>query len=322
MDLARGRKAWPFFAAALGLFIVWSNSFVAASFLLGREHGRAQLDFLSLTVSRFAIIGPLCLAWSFLFRREVSVALLRRFPVRLPIAGLLSVPVYNLALFAGQQHGIPVPVASLTTALTPLFVMLLAAGFLGERLSARKGAAFLVAVSGLLIIAFSRGGARDIAAYPALIALTALAPLSWSIYSILSQPVVRFAEPLDWTFLSIGLGSLPLVALAPFKGGREMLALDRGGWGALLYLALLCSLGGYAVWSWLLKHLPASSVGFFTFLNPPLSALSKLTLVALFPAVFVWHLSGMELAGGALALAGLAIAVWPRRAGARPSPAG
>jgi drug/metabolite transporter (DMT)-like permease len=300
-------------AAALGLFLVWSNSFVAASFLLGREHGPARLDFVSLTVARFALIGPLCLAWSFLARRRVSLELLKRFPVRLPVAGLLSVPAYNLALFAGQQLGIPVPVASLTTALTPLFVMLLAAAVLGEALSPRKAIAFLVALSGLVVIALSRGGERGLASYPALLALTALAPLSWSIYSILSQPITRHAAPLDWTFLSIGLGSLPLLAVAPWRGGPELRALDAPGWGALLYLSLLCSLAGYAVWSWLLQHLPASSVGFFTFLNPPLAALSKLTLVALFPAVFVWHLARAELLGGGLALAGLAIVVWPRR---------
>ena len=307
------RRALPYVLTALGLFLVWSNSFVAASFLLGRERGAPRFDFASLTVARFATIGPVCLAYAFLLRRKVSLELLRRFPVRLPVAGLLSVPAYNLALFGGQQLGIPVPVASLTTALTPLFVMLLAAAFLGERLALRKAIAFLVAVSGLLVIAFSRGGERELVAYPALIALTALAPLSWSIYSILSQPITRFADPLDWTFLSIGLGSLPLLAISPWIGGPELAKLDGAGWGALLYLSVLCSLAGYAVWSWLLRHLPASSVGFFTFLNPPLAALSKLTLVALFPAVFIWHLSRMELLGGALALAGLAIAIWPRR---------
>jgi O-acetylserine/cysteine efflux transporter len=321
MQAARGRRAWPFVVAALALFFVWSNSFVAASYLLGRERGAAQLDFVTLTAARFATIGPVCLIFAFVFRRRQSLALLRRYPVRLPVAGLLSVPLYNLALFYGQQHGIPVPVASLTTALTPLFVTLLAAWFLGERLSLRKTFAFLVSVSGLVTIALSRGGDLDLSAYPALIAVTALAPLSWSIYSILGQEVARVASPIDWTYLSIGLGSVPLLLVLPWHGAREIAALDRGGWGALLYLSVLCTLAGYAVWSWLLRHLPASSVGFFTFLNPPLASLSKLALVALFPTVFVWRLSPLEALGGALALTGLAIAVWPRRSGAPVSPA-
>ena len=105
MRASPGRGKWVYIAAAFGLFLVWSNSFVAASFLLGRERGPASFDFASLTVARFATIGPLCLAWVFGFRRRVSVELLRRFPLRLPVCGLLSVPVYNLALFAGQVVG-------------------------------------------------------------------------------------------------------------------------------------------------------------------------------------------------------------------------
>ena len=89
------------------------------------------------------------------------------------------------------------------------------------------------------------------------------------------------------------------------------LALSTTVGAALLYLSLLCTLAGYAVWGWLLRHLPATSVGFFTFLNPPLASLSKIVLVALFPSVFVWQLSRMELLGGLLAFAGLAIALWP-----------
>lgn len=305
-----GRKSWPVLLAALALFLVWSNSFVAASYLLGGERGSARFDFASLTAARFAIIGPLCLAYCFLLRRRQSLSLLRRYPVRLPAAALLSVPFYNLALYYGQQHGIPVPVASLTTALTPLFVVLLAAWFLGERLTPRKGLAFLVAVAGLALIAVARDGGGT--AYPLLVAITALAPLSWSIYTILGQSAVRAASPLDWTFLTIGLGSLPLLAALPWHGGAELRALHPGGWFALLYLAFLCTLAGYAVWSWLLRRLAASSVGFLPFLNPPLATLSKIALVALFPATFVWHLTTLEAAGGGLTLAGLAIAVWPR----------
>jgi O-acetylserine/cysteine efflux transporter len=311
MHVSRGRRIWPFLAAAFALFLVWSNSFVAASYLLGGERGAPRMDWIGLSAARFATIGPICLIYSFLFRRAASLALLRRYPWRFAAGALLSVPFYNLCLYWGQQHGIPVPVASLTTALTPLFVMLLSAAFLGERLSVRKGFAFLVALSGLVTIAFSRGDARAIGAYGLLLLVTALAPLCWSIYSILSQPVARVASPLDSTFLTIGLGSLPLLAILPWHGGPELRALDAGGWTALLYLSLLCTLAGYAVWSWLLRHLPATSVGFFTFLNPPLASLSKIVLVALFPSVFVWQLTRMELLGGLLALAGLAIALWP-----------
>lgn len=312
-------------AVGVALFVVWSNSFVAASFLLGGERSAPRLDAVGLTVARFLPIVPFCLAWA-LFRSRQSVAIVRRFPVRTAVAALLSVPAYNLALYSGQQLGVPAPVASITTALTPLFVMLLAALFLGERIPWRQRFAFAIALSGLAVIAASRGvggggPARTPWEYAGLLALTALAPLCWSIYSILSKPIAAVASPLDWTFLTVGLGGLPLALLLPARA-RQIAALDGPGWGAVLFLGVLCTLAGYAVWAWLLRHLPASTAGFFTFLNPPLTALSKLALSLLLPATFLWQLHPLELAGAALTLAGLALALAPAgaRRGARSVP--
>jgi O-acetylserine/cysteine efflux transporter len=327
------RRTWIYLAAGLALFLVWSNSFIAASYLLGGERPAAQFDWLGLSAARFAPLAPLCLLYCFLFRRRQSVALLRRHPVRLPVAGLLAVPVYNLALYYGQQHGIPPPVASVTTALSPLSLLLFAALFLGEPLTPRKGTAFFIAVAGLFTLALSRGGFTGLPSFGLLLAITAIAPLSWTAYTVLSKGAVgaNLAErsrtsggtteirenssPLDWTYLTIGIGSLPLLLLLPWHGGREMLALGSGGWLAIFHLTVLSALLGYAVWSWLLQHLPASTVAFFIFLNPPLTLLSKLLLATVLPGIFVARWIPLELLGGALALAGLAIAIWPARPG-------
>ena len=107
-------------------------------------------------------------------------------------------------------------------------------------------------------------------------------------------------------------GSLPLLPLVPWYGGPALLALDARGWSWLLYLSLLGTVGGNAVWSWLLKHLPASRTGFTIFLNPPLTAGSKALLAALFPAAFTFHIAKWEWIGGLLALTGVALAVLKR----------
>jgi drug/metabolite transporter (DMT)-like permease len=218
---------------------------------------------------------------------------------------------------------VPAPVASLVTALVPLVLLVLAALFLAEPLTGRKVAAFSIALAGLATIAVSHrviatgaggGGARASAlGYAGLLGVTALAPLCWSVFSVLSKPVTAEASPLDWTSLTLGLGSLPLVAALPWRGGRELAALDGAGWGALLYLSILCTVVGYAVWSALLRRLPASTVGFFTFLNPPLTAASKWALAVALPATFAWDVAPLELAGAGLALAGLALALAPSR---------
>ena len=117
------------------LFVVWSNSFIAMSYLLGAETGSARFDWVSLAGARFVPAAAICAVWCFGFRRLESVAILRGHWRRLLPCGVLVVPAYNLAIHYGQERGVPAPVASLTTTLVPLFVLALAAGFLSHRQS-------------------------------------------------------------------------------------------------------------------------------------------------------------------------------------------
>ena len=306
------RPVAPYLLAAFGLFLFWSNSFIAASYLLGTEGGPARLDFVSLSVVRFVPILPLCLIYCFGFYRKESLALLRKHPWRLLFCGLLGSPGYSLVLYYGQENGVPPSVASLTTALLPLFVMLLAAVFLGEALTKRRVVAFLVALIGLVIIALSKGDPREALDYGRILAVTAMAPFFWSIYSIIAKPVMARSSPLVFTYLAISIGSVPLLAMFPWKGREELSLMPMDGWIAVLYLSVLCTFGGYAVWTWLLRHLPASTLGFTVFFNPPLTTTSTLLLSLLFPTVFLWQLNLLEWLGGGLALVGLALAVWPQ----------
>jgi drug/metabolite transporter (DMT)-like permease len=307
------RPVGLYLLGAFGLFLIWSNSFIAAALLLGREGRPASFDWMGLSVARFIPIALICLLYCVVFRRAETLRILRHYPIRLVVCGLLGAPVYNLVLYYGQQHGVPPSVASLTTALVPLFTMVLAAIFLEERLTSRRVLAFVVALVGLVIIALSKGDLRSVLDYGLVLGITALAPLSWSIYSILSKPIMRTASPLVWTYLSIAVGSIPLLIITPWVGGPEMLALDAQGWIAVLYLSVLCTLLGYWLWTWLLRHLPASTLGFTAFFNPPLTTTSKMLLSLLFPTVFIWQMNALEWLGGGLALAGLALAVTSRR---------
>ena len=150
--------------------------------------------------------------------------------------------------------------------------------------------------------------------YTLLIVIAALAPLSWSIYSVVSKPLTGRVSPIVWTYLSICIGSLYVLPWLPGWTWPRWSVLDATGWLALLYLSIPCTVLGFAVWTWLLRHLPATSVGFSVFLNPPLTTLSKYVVAALLPAVFVFTITAREWVGGIFTLIGLAIAVYsPRR---------
>jgi drug/metabolite transporter (DMT)-like permease len=307
-------RGWIIVALTLGLFMVWSNSFIAISFLLGRDGAPARFDWLGLTAARFLLAGAICTVYCFGFRRRESLDLLRSHWARLIACGFFAVPAYNLTLYYGQEHGVPAPIASLTTTLVPLFVMLLAALTLGERLTLRRVAGFGVAAAGMLVISSAKKGGLGLD-YPTLIGITALAPLSWSIYSVLSKPMMRHASPILWTYLAIILGAVQVAPLLFLGAASQWAGLDSTGWAALLYLAVPCTVLGFALWTWLLQHLPASTVGFTVFLNPPLTTTWKFLLATVAPATFAFSVLPREWFGGSLTLIGMAIAVYrPRHA--------
>lgn len=303
--------------ATLGLFAVWSNSFVAMSFLLGSEAGARRLDWVSLTAARFLPAAAICGLWCAIARRRDAVAVLRAHPVRLVACGAMMVPGYNFALYYGQQHGVPAPVASLTTALVPLFVMLLAVPILGETIGREKSLGFAVSFAGMLLVATARGNDGG-TVYPALVATVAIAPLCWSVYSVISKPIAGRIDPVLWTYLGTAVGGAMILPLLALPGVRDQWrALDAAGHLAVAYLVLPCTVLGFAVWTWLLRHLPASSVGFTVFLNPPMTLASKFLLATAFPATFLFTVRTGEWIGGVVTLAGLAIALDPRRRGRR-----
>lgn len=300
--------------AALLLFGIWSNSFVAIEYLVAGP--QPAFDWLSLTVARFLPAAALCLVYCLVRRRRESLLALRFHGPRLVACGALAVPLYNFALGFGQQQGVPAPVASLTTTLAPLFIMLLAGLFLDERPTVESVIGLAVAAGGMWLITTARGG--EGAPYSWAVLITAGAPLSWACYSVLSKPVAGSVSPVVWSYLATGIGGLLVAPWLPGRVWRQWAELDAAGWLALEYLTLPCTVLGFALWTWLLRHLPASSVGLTVFLNPPLTTLSKAVLARLAPASFTFSIGGREWLGGAVVLAGLAIGLSRRLAARSP----
>jgi drug/metabolite transporter (DMT)-like permease len=298
---------WLLATGTFALFFFWSQSFVAIEWLL--HEGR--FDWLSLTSARFLLVSALGGGWLLAFRRAEAAAVLRAHWRRVAAAGLFCVPGYNLALYWGQQQQVAAPIASLLTTLAPLFVMLLSALFLSERITARRGLGFLVAVAGVTLIAHSGAGHRG-ESYPLLIGVTALGPLSWSFFTVISKPVTGKVPPLVWTYLCITAGTIPTLFWLPFRGLPELIALDGVGWLYFLHLVLLCTVLGFALWVWLLSRLPATSLGFTIFLNPPMTTAQKLMLAAAFPAVFAFTVTSGEILGGVVMLVGVGVATVSR----------
>lgn len=267
--LKPGRSSWFVYGMLVVLFVVWSNSFHAIAYL----RQQMQVSAGDLVTLRFGPVAPFCLLYC-LWRWGESRELIKRHWARLLIVGALAVPGYNLALNWGQAR-VPAGTASLLIATNPVFVYLLAVAFLDERIRRTKVLGLALAFGGVWgLVQFQHGQFGGTYVRYALVIL--LAPLAWALATVAGKPVMGRRDPLLFTMAATGMGSLPYLAVLATGGGatHEALgSLSQTGWIALVYLSLGCTVFGYLVWFWALRHLSASSVAAFVFLNPPLTML-------------------------------------------------
>jgi len=255
------------YAWMLTLFVIWSNSFHSISYFRQQAHVSAG----DLVTLRFGPLVPFCLVFCLLHRRAL-LRMIRQDGLRLLLAALLAVPGYNLPLNWGQGR-VPPATASLLIATNPVFIYLLALAFLGERARWAKVGGLAISFAGVYgLLALQHGQFGNTYLGYALVVL--ISPIAWSLATVIGKPATGRHDPLLFTFAATGLGSVPyMVGLIAGTGDTHtaIATMTPTGWIALAHLSLLCTIAGYAIWFWALKHLPASSVGAFVFLNPPLT---------------------------------------------------
>ena len=280
-------------ALAAAVALVWGVNFVAI------DVGLETFPPLLFVALRFALAA------------FPAVLLVRRPNVRVVwviVIGLfLSVGQFGL-LFVGIHAGLPAGLSSLVIQLQTVFTLGLAVVFLGERPTRAQLAGAAVALAGLALIAAGRAQGVPLVA----VLLVVAAAASWGAANVctrLARPDDGFAL-LVWASLA---GPLPLGALSLWLEGRSEIAhafatLTVPAVLSLLYVVVAATLGGFGAWTWLLVRHPASSVAPFSLLAPVAALLSTWLARGERP-------TAAELAGGAVILAGLAIATLrPREA--------
>jgi len=258
------------FLMLLLTFLIWSNSFIAIKILL------ARMGAMDLVKLRFLPVGLISITIILLFYRRQAGAIIREHPVRTIFSGLLSVTLYNLLLNSGMHYVEP-NAASLLIALNPLITLLLAVRFLGEKMTARRLVGTLITFAGLvLVVLLGRVGESSgtfISFEKIPFALMVLgAPLSWAACTVIVKPVLKKHSPVIFNFLSLTVGSLPLIFLVdrPFFNLVKSLSLKEIG--ASAFLSLACTILAFGLWNIAIRHWHVSSVSLFVYLNPPLTA--------------------------------------------------
>ncbi len=153
--------------------------------------------------------------------------------------------------------------AALLYASTPVFVLILSALMLGERMTLVRTIGILVAFFGVLIVIFERGVSLT-SEYTIGNLIILVAVLAWALFTILGKRQVMTYGALQATVAASVAGT---ALLAPF-GLFSTMASSVGSytvtdWSGILYLGIGTSVVGYLLWYYALRRIDASRLAVF-----------------------------------------------------------
>lgn len=290
MDTGQGRSEMALVAAAA---FIWGTIGVAVSLL----YGIAETNPLSVGFLRLLISAPALLL---LGRLLVGPGFLRARREHLGAMALIG------AAFAGYQvcYFAAIPRLGVATAVLinicsgPLFTAVLARVFLGERQTPITLLAMAGAIAGTALLVGGRPVALPAGELAAGAALALGAGLCYSLVLLGSRAVAAHYHPLQPIALAFTLGTLILLPFA--LAGGLALSYSPAGWGLLLYLGLVPTALGYALYLRGLRSVPATSAAILTLLEPLGSAILALLFLG-------ERLSPLGVGGAALLLASMAL---------------
>jgi drug/metabolite transporter (DMT)-like permease len=282
--------AWVVLLATL---VLWSGNWIVA---------RAVRDDISPGIATAGRLAIVALALAPFAWRGLAAKLPRLGARDWRVMGLLAVSGggLHLALQWLGLHFTTATSATLYLSTAPIFILLLAAPVLGERIFARQWAGVALSLAGVTLI-----GTQGRFADPSfnLGDLCALASMVlWGAYTVILRLRRDALEMVEYLALLCALG---LACLAPWVIAEALLGmtlrLSGAGVAAVLYSAFGSLLLAYAGWSYVVTRLGAARAGVTMHLMPAISVV----LAALFlgERPYWYHFAGVALILGGVTLA-------------------
>jgi len=231
---------------------------------------------------------------------------------RLVLYGLLGVS-FNQVLFITGLFLTTAINTTILTATIPVFT-LAAAVLLGrERMTVRAALGLGLAAAGALVLLNARRFAWSSASFRGDLLILANCT-SYSLYLVLSRPVLSHYRVATFTAAVFRYGAAPIVLLAlPDLRRFAPSRVPAAAWICLAGVIVVCTVIPYLLNSWALARTHASRVAFYVFLQPLIATV--LAVVVLGEALTVKTIGAAMLIFG-----GLAVSLVGGRLPARPLP--
>jgi drug/metabolite transporter (DMT)-like permease len=288
--------------AALAIMVVWGCNFALTKYILD-SIGIGTFLFVRF-VAMLALGGVLLLI---VYRRHLAQALPRREDLaRFAAAGVLGHTVHVGVVMWGIDLSTAFS-SSLVLTSAPLFTLLILAAMGAERLHARQVAGTAVAFAGIVLFLsdkFAGGLARAGFGDLALLAASAM----FSVYTIISKPLVERYGPLMLLAWTLVFGAPPLIAIClPAFLAAPLASQPAALWLALAWAIVVSSFLGWLVWVWVNAVRGIARSAPLQYLMPPIAGVvAWLTL----GEAFTW----LKVGAAAVVMAGVAWAQFGARA--------
>lgn len=200
----------------------------------------------------------------------------RRDLVVIMLGGLMGFVVSQTLTAEALNYTSPV-YFSLIATLTPVAVMLMAALFIGERITGLKFVGVLIGIVGAVLMVVmgqsSGSGSNDLLG----IVLAILSLLTWAIYMIITRKVAQKYTPvtqMKYVFLISSLVTVPIAL--PELADQRLYCTATFGWDGALemaFIVLLATVLGYFLIPFAMRSLSATAVSIYTNLQPMVASL-------------------------------------------------
>ncbi|MGN7702807.1 DMT family transporter [Cellulosimicrobium sp. 22601] len=296
---ASGRRGAALVVAAVAVTVVlWASAFIGVR-AAGHDYDPGALALGRQLAGSVGLTVIVAVRWMRSGHRPVL-------PRGRVLVGVLAWGVgwfslYNLALNAAERH-LDAGTTALLVNVAPVLVAVLAGVLLGEGFPRRLLVGMAAAFAGVAVIAAATSsGERDVLG----VVLGLTAAVLYAAGATSQKRLLARVDALTMTWVGCLAGTAALLPFAPALAADAATAPSSSTWAVVL-LGLGPTAVAFTTWGYALSRLGAGRAAATTYLVPPLVVVLSWLVLAEVPAV-------VTLAGGALCLAGVAVATLPGR---------
>lgn len=291
-----GDKARSDLWLIIGLAVInifWGGSFIANQIALDRHIGPIEIASL-----RFFITAPLLVAVTLFWKGAGIFKIDRRDLPALVAMAITGVTLQYVIQVSAQNYTSPIN-ASLLINTSTFFILFLGALFLAERLTTARIIGAFIGFGGVALLVSGGKLSFELGQIGDLMILTCA--FLWAIYTIVGKRLSGKYHPLtvlNYVFIIGTVGFVPFYLLTPHT---DLAVIPMEAVGAIVFLAIFCSIVAYLVYNMALDRMDASQVGLYIYLVPCSTIILSWLILG----------KGLSLAsgiGGLLVLAGMYIA--------------